>query len=63
MHGFSLNVRPDMRAYERINPCGLIGCPVSSMALEQATNGASVAAVKAEVKQQFEQFLNQRLPL
>jgi lipoyl(octanoyl) transferase len=61
MHGFSLNVRPDVRAYERINPCGLIGCPVSSMALEQA-EGASVAAVKTVVQDTFEPLLQQHLP-
>lgn len=31
MHGFALNVDTDLRYFEMINPCGLAGCPVTSM--------------------------------
>jgi lipoyl(octanoyl) transferase len=34
MHGFALNVDPDLRAFERIIPCGLTGVGVTSMAAE-----------------------------
>ncbi len=61
MHGFSLNVQSDVRAYERINPCGLARCPVSSMALEQE-NAVSVVAVKAVMRDTFEPLLQQHLP-
>lgn len=62
LHGFSLNVHPDLHAYERINPCGLPGCPVTSMALEGGVT-ASVGAVMVQLKDDFEWLLNERLPL
>ena len=34
MHGFSLNVNPDMGAFDRIDPCGFKDTGVTSMALE-----------------------------
>jgi lipoyl(octanoyl) transferase len=34
MHGFALNVDPDLSAYDRIIPCGLTGVGVTSMAAE-----------------------------
>ena len=30
-HGFALNVAPDLRFFEAIDPCGIAGCPVTSM--------------------------------
>ena len=39
MHGFALNVAPDMRYFELINPCGIAGCQMVS--LEQLCRGAS----------------------
>ena len=34
MHGFSLNVDPDMSAFDRIDPCGFKDTGVTSMSLE-----------------------------
>jgi lipoyl(octanoyl) transferase len=34
MHGFALNVDPDLAAFDRIIPCGLTGVGVTSMAAE-----------------------------
>jgi lipoyl(octanoyl) transferase len=34
MHGFALNVDPDLSAFDRIIPCGLTGVGVTSMAAE-----------------------------
>jgi lipoyl(octanoyl) transferase len=34
MHGFALNVDPDLAAFDRIIPCGLSGVGVTSMAAE-----------------------------
>ena len=31
MHGFALNVATDLRYFEAIDPCGIPGCPVTSM--------------------------------
>lgn len=61
MHGFSLNVRPDLQEYKRINPCGIADCPVTSMAREKCLL-LSEAAVKLELKRNFEQLLDVRLP-
>lgn len=60
MHGFSLNVNPDLSAYNRINPCGLAGCPVTSMALE-TDFPPSPTAVRIQLKKSFEWLLNERL--
>ncbi len=32
MHGFALNVDLDLAPFRRITPCGIAGCPVTSMA-------------------------------
>ena len=34
MHGFAINVDPDLRWFDRIIPCGLTGVGVTSMAAE-----------------------------
>jgi len=62
LHGFALNVCPDLRAYDRINPCGLAGCPVASLALEAAPPPA-VAEVKAALSATFSRLLSHHLPL
>jgi len=61
MHGFALNVRPDLSAYERINPCGLPGCPISTMELECGLP-VSFIDVRSRLKNNFEQLLNELLP-
>lgn len=47
MHGFALNVDPDMSYFEHIVPCGLAGKAVTSLAAEgvDVTMGAVVEAV------------------
>jgi lipoyl(octanoyl) transferase len=34
MHGFALNVNPDMTAYDRISPCGFTDTGVTSLSQE-----------------------------
>ena len=34
MHGFALNVNPDLSAYEKIIPCGITGAKVTSLTAE-----------------------------
>jgi lipoyl(octanoyl) transferase len=34
MHGFALNVNPDLAAYEKIIPCGISGAKVTSLSAE-----------------------------
>lgn len=48
-HGFSLNVNPDLSAFNLINPCGVSRMPVTS--LEQVMGQAPpMAAVKEELR-------------
>jgi lipoate-protein ligase B len=56
-HGFSLNVKPDMKYWQGINPCGLSQHPVTSMA-EQLMNPPDPAEVRSQVIHQFERVFN-----
>jgi lipoyl(octanoyl) transferase len=62
MHGFSLNVFPDLAVFSRINPCGLPGCPVTSMAVE-GKQPPSERRVVLQLKNDFEPLLNKWLPI
>jgi lipoyl(octanoyl) transferase len=59
MHGFSLNVNPDLSGFDRIVPCGLEGRAVGSLA--QFLPGVSLEAVQEVVIEQFEQVFGLRL--
>lgn len=61
MHGFALNVCPDLQAYERINPCGIKDCPVTSMARIRSVPPA-MDEVRMELKKIFPLLMNKRLP-
>ena len=62
MHGFALNVATDSSPFERINPCGLANCRISSLALERG-GALPMEQVKQLVKSRFGQMLEQQLPL
>eukprot|EP00741_Cyanophora_paradoxa_P007989 tig00001234_g7728.t1 len=51
MHGFSLNVDPDLAAFERIVPCGISDLPVGSMA--QFIPGVRTDEVRGVVVESF----------
>ena len=61
MHGFALNVCPDMEGFGRIVPCGIVGRPVGS--LMQWIPGITVAQVRPIVLKSFEQVFGVRLIL
>jgi lipoyl(octanoyl) transferase len=61
MHGFALNVSPDTAPFQYINPCGLEGCPITTLALERADE-PSLEEVKELVKIRFEPLLERHLP-
>ncbi len=62
MHGFALNVSADLAEFGRINPCGIEGCPVTSLAAERGAH-LPMETVKGMVAERFEQLLAEWLPL
>ena len=62
LHGFSLNVCPDLTAFDRIVPCGIPSCPLTSMAREIKPSPAP-AAVATVIGQLFPSLLDEWLPL
>jgi lipoyl(octanoyl) transferase len=61
MHGFAFNVSPELAAFALINPCGIEGCPVTSLAREMAGTVAMVE-VKGRVAERFGPLMEERLP-
>lgn len=62
MHGFALNVSPDLSSFTRINPCGIPGCPVTSLLRERGV-APSLPEVKNAVATLFPRILGEQLPL
>ena len=52
MHGFSLNVNPDLTFYEGIIPCGIFHCGITSME-QQLRNKQDIHTVKQHVINNF----------
>jgi lipoyl(octanoyl) transferase len=59
LHGFALNVNPDMRHWQMIVPCGITDGWVTSMALEMSTEHALPPV--AEVRERLAECLGQLL--
>jgi lipoyl(octanoyl) transferase len=62
MHGFALNVSLDLSGFDRINPCGIVGCAMTSL---QAITGrpVSMAEVKERAAAHFVRLLDLWLPV
>jgi len=62
MHGFSLNINPDLDYYQDIIPCGIQGYGVTSMAMIMGEEVPSIDEVKIKMvdyfKNRFEGFKN-----
>jgi lipoyl(octanoyl) transferase len=61
MHGFCLNVAADTSPFERINPCGIKSCRVTSLARERGEE-PRMADVKELARARFEDLLDRQLP-
>ncbi len=58
MHGFALNVSTDLRYFELINPCGMPGCPMVSLA-SLTGREIQMAAVKQVFSEEFRKVFSQ----
>ena len=56
MHGFALNVDPDLTTFDKIIPCGLVGVGVTSMSAELG-RPVDVVEVAAALRPQLDQLL------
>ena len=54
MHGFSLNINPDLNYYQDIIPCGIQGYGVTSMAMIMGKKVPSMDEVKIKMVDYFE---------
>jgi lipoyl(octanoyl) transferase len=59
MHGFALNVCPELLGFERIIPCGITDKPVGSLA--QFLPGISVEQVRSDVVATFAEVFDVQL--
>lgn len=62
LHGFALNVDPDLRAFDAIVPCGIADAGVTSLARE-AGHRISVDEVRDEVAAAVAHWLDHPLPV
>ena len=53
MHGFSLNINPDLNYYEYIIPCGIKEYGVTSMAKIMDSEVPSMGEIKTKMKERF----------
>ena len=61
MHGFALNVAPDLADFDLINPCGIVACPVTSLTRECGAV-VSMAEVRKAVVKLFTPLLVELMP-
>lgn len=61
MHGLALNVDPDMDHFGLIVPCGLVGRPVTSMAMELGGSCPTMADVKSCIAGVMESLVSERV--
>lgn len=61
LHGFALNVDLDLNPFGRIHPCGMPGCPITSIRRESG-DAPSLGEVKTRVQQLFRELLDDSLP-
>jgi lipoyl(octanoyl) transferase len=62
MHGFALNATVAQAPFRRINPCGIVACPVTSLAME-CGGEVAMEQVRQKVARRFEILLERWLPI
>lgn len=62
MHGFALNVAPDLSAFYGINPCGIERCPMTSLSIE-AGREIEMAETMRLATEYFTAALQELLPV
>jgi lipoyl(octanoyl) transferase len=62
MHGFAVNVDNDLSPFARINPCGMAGCPVTSLRMETGAE-MDMEDVKYHLASVFDQLRDRFIPL
>lgn len=62
MHGFALNVNPDLAPFRGINPCGIAACPVTSLAMESGGR-VMMEDVGRIILERFSIMLEELLPV
>jgi lipoyl(octanoyl) transferase len=62
MHGFALNVNNDLSFFQRIHPCGIAGCPITSLS-ELCGGIVPMEEVKSRSLVHFSELLDTWLPL
>jgi lipoyl(octanoyl) transferase len=62
MHGLALNVTTDLAPFQRINPCGIAACPVTSLALERGGR-VMMEDVGRIIVERFSKMLEELLPI
>ena len=53
MHGFSLNINPDLKYYQGIIPCGISQYGVTSMANILGNSAPKMSEIKEKIVNQF----------
>lgn len=59
-HGFALNVNSDISYYSLINPCGIVGCEMTSMAIELG-GPVEMGSVKNSIVSHFASVFDRNL--
>ena len=58
MHGFALNVNPDLDYFNNIIPCGLANNIVTSLIKENQNGDVNIDEIKANLKVHFSKIFN-----